>query len=226
MAIKIGGEYMHPSEIIAKNVHLINGKETGKCSICGRFSDYAFLKSESISSSFNDYQYFKYNTDFICEYCNACLSNTGFDGKALRNYSIIANESKYIILNKPAIIYHIDNQFSPPYIFMVSFSKKKHIFLHTKINYDQININISTDRYDLSFTKEQFNNIYIPCSDLYNTGFSKMEIETGIYRKWKLMDQKRDFFILDKEINKYRGTNLLNFVLYALSKEDEDNIEA
>ncbi|MDD4972577.1 MAG: hypothetical protein PHT07_24360 [Paludibacter sp.] len=213
---------MHVSEILANHLAVANGDIQDICSICGRKTNFGHDKKKSVSANFNDYQHFKYDTDCICEFCYACLSSNTFNEKTLRNYSIIANEKQIIVPDRPAIIVNINYPPDPPFVFMVSFSKKKHIFLHAKINTSEI-INIATDKYDLSFTKEQFNNVLLPCSKLYEAGFSKTEIERGEYRKWKVIDETPEFFRLNNEIQKHRGTHLLNFVLYTLSKETEDD---
>jgi CRISPR type IV-associated protein Csf1 len=212
------------SQIFTNHVGISEYTEFGTCAICGAGSIGLPLK-KAVSAKFNDFQYMRFKTDFTCGVCHKCLSGGGLDGKALRNYHTIANLEQIIFLEKSQIHDYIISPLDPPFIFLVSFSKKKHIFLHAKINFEKNPIYIATDKQDIILDIGEYAHLFGACKVLYDVGFSKTEMQTGLYKKLSLIDEVSNFWDHDLLISKYRNRFILQFTLYTISKKEEKEIE-
>ena len=176
-----------------------------------------------MSSNFNDWQYLKYANDRICQDCASCLDSGAFNGKALRNYSVLVTSKNITALARRDIAAAIFNPPDPLFVFMVTFTHKKHIFFHARVNRSASKFHIATDNGDIEVEPERFAGIYNICQRLYQAGFSKSEIRSGVYRKWKKIESFgiEEFRVLDREIAAFRGSFRLNFLLHVLDKEDD-----
>lgn len=96
---------MQVTELIGQHLTPKMGERAGQCCICGRNDEQGHSKKSIISSSFTDWRTLRYDTDVVCHYCAACLSNTAFSGKALRSYSVIATAPKLI----EGYVWHVED---------------------------------------------------------------------------------------------------------------------
>lgn len=210
------------SELLSSHLKVVRGNITGKCIVCGKSTEAGFDLSK-LSANFSSWGLLQHNGNNVCEYCMACISGDGFAGKALRNYSVTANYDDLVILSHENIAQYITSPLLPPFIFIVSFSKKKHIFLSARVNYQTANIFVATDKYNILVNVEEFTKLYGACQELVDNGLSKTEILSGIYRKWNKIEAFPKYYSLESIIKPYRKTFLLDFVLYAVKNKEKND---
>lgn len=196
-----------------------------KCDICGSQTDRNCLTKAVLSAKFNDWQHIRGNSGYICVDCAACLAGNSFNGKAFRSYSTLTTEASIKILNKSDIHSIIATPPDPPFVLIVTYTHKKHIFFHAQITTDNNSIYVATDKTDLRIQPHEYNELYSHCAVLYEAGFSKAEIETGKYRKWRRIEDfgTNRFLALNQQIAVHRNTALLEFVVHTLQKENTDD---
>lgn len=191
------------------------------CCICGINRDIVHKVQGVLSANFNDFQYLHYDSEYICPRCQSYLSDTGFEGKPLRCFNVIIigeiitklahNEIAKVLLAPP----------DPPFTIIVTYSHKKHIFLHAKPTTNLDSIYVATDKEDIVFSHSQFVEIYTICNELYNkVGLSKNDILYHLC-KWKLVEEYgiEKYYGLIAKLKKYYYTAFLRFVVYVLVKE-------
>ena len=218
-----GEQALTASQFIAQHL----SKKTGgtidsTCAFCGMRSQHCFPIKDILSANFNDHKYMRHDTDHVCDHCASCLDSKTLNGKALRNYSVIATESGITSLARNSIHRYIIEPPAPPFVFMVTFTHKKHIFFHARVNYAKTRFQVATDRIDIEIDPIQFKERYNICSRLYDASFSKAEIASNRYRKWNKIEKfgAAQFSELNKQIDVYRGSFYLDFLLHILQKEN------
>lgn len=203
---------------ISKHLKLENYKDIEKCCICGERGE--AIKSKKIfSGNFNDWQYIKFDSEYICNKCASCFSSKAFDGKALRNYSVLITDDLIEKINRQLILQTIKN---PPkkFAMIVTFSQKKHCFYQAKINTIEP-FRIATDKYTLDIYTKEFLDLYYNLYKLYDLKFSKTEILSGNYSTKNMKKAGGDLWEIDEKISKYRFTNLIDFSVWLLHKEEK-----
>lgn len=214
---------MEVTHFIGKHLVVMAGSIKGYCCFCGASTN-VLPRRDVLSSNFNDWQHVKYNSKYVCMMCAACLGSQALDGKALRNYSFIATNDKLITLQLPEISSCVLTPPEPPFVFVVTFTHKKHIVFHACLNHTKDLFTIATDKGNIEIVLGSFRKLYGTCQKLYDYGFSKVEMRSGGYKKWAKMDNcGTDFWSLDNDIKKYRNTFYLEFLLHILQKSEEDN---
>jgi len=212
---------MNSSAFICKHLGNKPGTEAGICAVCGTFDIKAHLKKYILSANFNDIQYLKYNSNYICSCCAKCLSDSAIDGKPLRSYSIFVTESNLIKLAHDDIHKIFLTPLEIPCLIMITYSHKKHIFFHAQITNDINAICVATDVGNIIFSQDEFIKIFNICNELYNkVGLSKDNIRFGQVR-WKQVEEYgiNTYQKLEYNLQKYYHTGLLNFIIYCLVKE-------
>lgn len=217
------GKLMNINAIMKSHVNPNSSGIQSRCAICGTLDDCVAIK-DALSAKFNDYQHLRFGSAYICVTCHACMRGDGVNGKALRNYSFIATVDELMILDKRGIVDSIAIPPDKEFIFCVSFTRKKHIFLHARINPGGCeDVYIATDKRDIFINRKEFCELFDACDKLYQAGFNKSEIETGIYKKFSVIEKLPEFHLLESEVKQHRGNFLLHFVCHVLTKEREDD---
>jgi len=211
-----------PTKFIAKHLKIKRVPHINKtvCKICGREIVRGLHYKKTLSSTFNDWQYCKYDSSYICKYCQACMDGKSFNGKAIRSYNLLITEDNIRVLNK-SDVYNIILNIELPSILMVTYSHKKHCFFNAIINKYNKNVWVATDKYRLLIDVNKFKFVYDSLDYLYQKGFSKSELESGYYKKYKLIDDIPNFYSIVDNICQYKYTKLFEFVLHLLSKKEK-----
>lgn len=216
---------MNVTSMIGKHLDLTEGTHSCRCSICGSQDVKGHLRKNIISSSFMDWDKLKYDTDGLCRNCVACLSNTGFQGKALRSYSVICTSTALKKATRNKIAEAILNPPTEPYLILVNYSMKKHAFFNAKVNNpDSDYVQIGTDRGSITFLRRFFRNGWEPAKRLYNGGFTKADIEAGTTAKYTKIEEYgvEQFYSDMRSLEALRETGTMQVLIHLLQKDQED----
>lgn len=216
---------MKTSEFIAKHLAKTPGTDAGTCVICGSETTEGTKRQKIISSSFTDWAQLKHNGTVVCPNCAACVSNSGFAGKALRSYSVIVTDSGVTKATRKDIAEAIISPPAGPYILIVNYSMKKHAWFNASINDPTSElVQIGTDQCSVVLYRRLFKAAFRAGMDLYAGGFSKQDIDLGNTQKYS----KIELYGVDKyyadmaELNALRETSAMQLLLWALHKDQEE----
>ncbi len=213
---------MKVTEMIGKHLQTIDGEIDGVCVFCGAGKGTA--KKKVISSSFMDWAHLRHDGNIVCPNCAACLSNTGFSGKALRSYSVICTDDNLEKAARADIVSALHQPPGKPYIILVNYSQKKHAFFYARIN-DPCNdaVVIGTDKGTVSFSRCVFIRAWTIAKRLYDGGFSKKDIELGNTQKYKTIEEYgvSQYYADMAGLSALRETNTMQLLLHLLYKEDQ-----
>jgi CRISPR type IV-associated protein Csf1 len=212
------GQLRDATNLLVEHLSRKGGTRIGLCAICGAENQAGLPIKKAVSSNFNDWRYMKYDSNSICCNCAACLDSSALDGKALRNYSFIATESELRILSHSDIAQSIMNPPEPPFVFVVTFTHKKHAFWEACINKNRDRFVVATETGSVKIERGEFTEQYKLCQRLYDAGFSKEEIRMGNYRKWIAIESFPDFFDVEDKIKDIRGILGFEFLVNILQK--------
>jgi len=212
------------SEFIGKHLKIDDiCSDIATCAICGLKSDRNLPLSQVLSGNFNDFQKLRFDSDRICVYCKACLGGDSWNGKAIRNFSFFATESELVAISRkdlPKLTFSVS---ITPFVFIVTFTGKKHVFFNAIINESLAKYVIATEKGNVEIIPEKHLPVYEACQSLYDQGLSKNEILTGNYKKWSKMIDIPDFWQLEEQIVPYRNTFLLKYLTFIMTKEIEND---
>lgn len=211
-------------ELLAKHLTKKPPAETNiTCGICGSYGS-GFKVKDVVSSNFTGWHYLTHGKDHICVNCQACLDSKSLNGKALRNYSFIATEDEMKVLQHSEIALNILNPPIPPFVFVVTYTHKKHAFLNAVLNDNRERLNVALEMGYVKFSRQVFIARHNEARKLYDAGFSKEEIRTGEYRKWRLLEEVGDeFWEVDRSLEVYRFTPFFNFLIHILQKGETND---
>jgi CRISPR type IV-associated protein Csf1 len=216
---------MTVTELIGKHLDRTDGTHSCRCSICGIQDEKGHLKKSIISSSFMDWEKLKYDTDGLCRNCVACLSNTGFQGKALRSYSVICTDSELKKATRNELAEAILNPPAEPYIILVNYSMKKHAFFNARVNDPNSEyVCIGTDRSRIIFLRSFFREGWEPARRLYAGGFTKADIEAGTTAKYSKINEYgvEQFYRDMRSLEPLRETGTMQVLIHLLQKDQEE----
>jgi len=210
---------MKTIKFISKHLTKLDSDVSGKCAICGE-EHIGFKLKKVLSANFNDWKYIKDgSTKHVCVDCQSCLGSKNFDGKALRNYSVIITKKEIKKIKRSDILEVIRNPLKE-FVIIVNFSQKKHAFWDAKINNNKRHTYIATDKGSYILNNKNFLELYNDLFTLYEMKISKTEMRSGKYNFINLM-KNNNIFDIDNKIKKQRGTNNFDFAIWLLHKEEK-----
>ncbi len=126
-------------------------------------------------------------------------------------------------MDRKDVIEVIRNLPEEPFELQVTFSYKKHCFFYCDTNYNKDFIVIGTDLGKVKFNVKEFLQFYEIVKELYEGGFNKNEIMTGISFKYEKIEKFGDnrYYKLNNKIEKIRNTLYMLFMLSILIKNKE-----
>lgn len=136
----------------------------------------------------------------------------------------MSTEDELKVLQHIDIAENVLNPPQPPFVFVVTKTHKKHAFLNAVLNDSRERLDIGLEQESIRFERHEFRHAYHHARVLYEVGFSKEEIRTGQYRKWRLLEQLgNNFWAINRTLEIYRFTPFFNFLVHILQKgEDHD----
>ncbi len=228
-------------EFIAKNLYEYSENLTKKvydvdsiCSFSGQRITKGILRKDFISSTFTDYQYLKYDSDYVGLDIALCMEYVIPNGKgkliSLRFKSFYVSEDSIRFLNREdleGLIFNIPND---KFVLCVSFGFKKHISFKSEINYNRNIFNVYTDKGVCQIDVFQIKELYSILKNWYTvidgkedtsqqvTYFTKDDILYGCGNLSRIMNYTGNYYYESEYISRYRNTFLLEFLVHILNK--------
>lgn len=194
-----------------------------QCALCGRKINEGIKKKSVVSSNFNDWSLFKFDSNHICKNCIACLSGSTLGKReGIRNYSIFITKNSFKKLERNEIQDAVFGDHTDPFIILITFSHKKHAFFYGEVNQPGSDrIAVGTDKGKMVLTKKPAKELLEICQSLYNAGFSRQEIASCHSLKFNRIEKYGTdaYYRALEKIMKYKGTQTLDFILHILKKE-------
>lgn len=229
---------MNTIELIAKH---LDKKVLGEpeevdtiCAFTGQKINEGFKLKDALSSSFTDYEYIKYKSEYVSVELALLLSGKIINGKAgLRNYSFLATENELKIFKTEEVWRALFEEKETPFMLCVTFNGKKHTSFKAKLNYNNTDFVIQTDLAPVRIYMPDVNEVFPIIQNRYSvipekketsmkpTFFTKEEIEFGC-SNFKKIEQygAEKFFSEEKILNKYRGSMFLKLLTFVVRKND------
>ena len=214
---------MANTRLIANNIKVELGKETGICKMCGQHTEKGFKAKDVIKDArFTNFDELKnIKSDVVCEHCTACMKNA-----QLRRSSYIADENKIIFLKKNDIenyIFDLDKIVKGSFVVCVTDSFKKHTSFKATVNNDTKKFVVTHENYKFWFDVKQLKEIYQTMNDMY-LHFTKDEILSGEYEPYLMMEYFKEhtedeFFSNESILVKERGSNAFKFLVHIMNSE-------
>jgi len=191
----------------------------GVCALCSDKKYKVEPQKNYIGDNFNNRDLLRGNTGFICEACATTLKNS-----KIRRSCWVIDAEKQIFLSKQElepIIFDLYNCIGLPFIFAVTTSYKKHLFLHCEANYNHNKFKVRFDDVTVTVNAEKHQGLFSNLCDLYNH-FTKTEIKNADYNFKKIRDYgMHKWEEMESQISGYRGSPIFDFLLYILNKTEK-----
>lgn len=226
---------MYLSEIITKHIeHSFKTVECASvCSVCGKKITQAVRKRDIIKSSFTDYEYLKYKSDYLCCECSALIGQVTVEGKKtwLRNFSFTASETELRVLKREEIQEALFNPPEPPFVFCVTYSNKKQVAVKASLQYSREKYKVYTDKGIADIVPAELKKLSGIISKWYSvipekahlkqspTYFTKDEILHGTTDLRRIEQYGvSDYFAENKELERHRRTPTLTLLVFAANR--------
>lgn len=210
--------------IIGKHFDIKSKYQKKRCCICGDTHP-CVDKKDVIKSSFMDHEWLC-DSKYICIYCAACVGYQMSRAMALRTTSFVATDKYFKRLKKNEVWQYVEAPPATPYVLAVTFSNKKHIAFKSILSPGGMRF-VSTDKGNvvIDFNKELIKIIkswYSVIGDTKQepTAFTKKDILYGSSHHSKMGKYGASkYFAENQFLNKFRGTESLNLLVYLLNKQ-------
>lgn len=205
------------------------------CAFTGEKINEGILLKDVISDTFTDFESIKFPSEFVSvDIAKLILPviPTEKNLNSLRVYSFLATENKLEILKTDSFLPILENPPEPPFIFVVSFSNKKHIAYKARTNYSKDPFYVSTDKGFCLINKNKLSELLEVARRWYTvipgkensatqpTYFTKDEIFSGNESISKIREFGIQQYMQDVEIlRKFRGTLFAEIVKMSLKKQ-------
>ena len=226
---------MNSIKFIAKHINYDSDKIVDCDTVCaftGEKITKGIKKKVALSGNFTDFEYLKFESDYISVDAFKCLGEmiqTEKKLNSLRNYSYLVTESDLKILKKDELWDIIINPPNPPFILAYTFSSKKHTTFKSKITTDKNKIQIITDTYgNVEIDKILLNDVIEIVQSWYSatadmpaiaTFFTKDEILAGSDNLKKIQVYGLEKFnVEDKILSRFRNTPQLILLTRLVNK--------
>lgn len=205
------------------------------CAFTGQQITEGVLKSDLLSDNFTDFEALKYpsayvSIDVACMISPVIQTEKGLN--SLRVYSFLAISDGLKLLKRDDFLSILENPPTEPFIFVLSFSNKKHIAYKARENCGGFPFYVSTDKGLCLIAKSHLDTFLeiakrwytiIPGkenSDQQPTYFTKDEILTGCYNNKKISEYGiAQFLKEDAVLKSFRKTLFAEVVCFCLTKQ-------
>lgn len=230
----------HLKEKYLSNLKLEVHKDINEiCAFTGDKISEGIKKKDFISSTFTDFEYLKFNSEWVSLDIALCMEYIIPNDKgtliSLRFKSFYVSEKELRFLNRDDLEELIFNIPDSPFIIAVSFGFKKHISFKSKINFSKDKFIVSTDKGLVEIDKNKIDELYQIMKKWYTivegkeetsqqpTYFTKDDILNGCSNYMKIEQYGNKYFIENDYIQKFRNTFLLEFLCHILNKRSKNN---
>jgi CRISPR type IV-associated protein Csf1 len=220
-------DYVYPTHLIydALNLKTLGVTEpcNSVCAFCGTKITHGIKLKDTISDAFTNFDILiNRDASHVCTCCYSCLKEP-----KLRHMNFIAigdspeTNAQLIYFKRNEIEKWLFNPPSPPFVFAVTISMKKHMSFKARINYSNKVFYIQKEDEQIPFSPDKYKPIFEAMNRLYKT-FSKSTIQTGSYQQPYIQKYGFHEFKQDEAIIKdKRGTQQFNLLIYSLNMNEE-----
>ena len=211
---------MHPCEILYKiaGKDVEYGIQSGICRVTGQISTGVNF-DKWVKDTFTNFD-FLHPGDIISNEALFCFDEkskiiqekTGKEKEQkFRSYSHFVHNAKWHILTKADKSKMYKLLLDDPEIAVISDSGQRHLFFKHRLGFWQFEDHFITP------DKEGLQAITDIAGQLYHSGFSKEEIETGNYSQYKIKKAGMKLWIeLERQLRPHRGTKLFSLSIWLL----------
>jgi hypothetical protein len=204
------------------------------CAFTGLPITKGILKKDFISSTFTDFEYLKYQSDYVGLDIALCMDyiipNENNKLISLRFKSFYVSEYEIRFLKREdleSLVFNIQNR---PFILCISFGFKKHISFKSQVQLSDKSFTLFTDKGSCKIDIESIQELYKIIQKWYTvieskkntsqqpTSFTKDDIIHGCRNYTKISEYQGDYFKENDIIEKYRGTFLIELLAHILNK--------
>jgi len=188
------------------------------CWLCGgNTNGKGTPKKKTIKPTFTDHSLARAPmSQSICEACTWALSE-----RSLRNYSIFATSKGLYHPSRPEIQKICLSPPEPPFLLTIAISGQKWLHFKTKINYNNICFAAAFEETPTTIIPMQFATITKYTELLYNGGFTKDEILSGIYNNSRIMAYGISKFEEHETIlRRFRGSRQFELAVFLAQKRE------
>ena len=204
------------------------------CAFTGKQIISGIPTKQAIKKTFTDFEYLKYESDYISaeawKVLNPCIQgNNGLN--ALRSYSYIVTNSGIKIIKHAEYMHALINPPEPPFVFVITYSNKKHTAFKAVINHSRQSFIVQTDVNRVVIDSARLAEICPVIQDWYSvipekadttlqpTWFNKSEILHGCDNPRRIEQYGFErYFTENKIIDGFRGTEFLKLITFCLTK--------
>lgn len=158
--------YVEPKKYICSSCETI-------CAFCGKDIVKGVPLKNVVSGNFTDYQALK-PSEFSCYDCAQACS--------FFHYSYIADQNGLRLLNNREMVEEIQKAQQPPFVCVVTTSKKKHLFYEAVVNNSSVNFICRFEQENIPVNLEQLRQDFVFIGSLLALGEYKQSIEEGSLR--------------------------------------------
>ena len=207
---------MFASHLIAQS-HGIQSQGEHQCCICG--APAGKDRKESLKPTFTNMDALLYPlSEYICAACDFCLS------PLTRRASFLCTKKVFTAIKREDLSKFLFSPPRVPFIFCVTTSFKKYLWIYSKVNANPDMFHIRFDDMDIWCEPRKHRRVFQATEILYQS-FSKKEIRTGGYRLINLekLETLSTFERLEAEIKHWRGSAIFELCLHAANLLNDYN---
>lgn len=148
-AVQLIGNHLKKMPSLQRDIPLETGI-SAVCAISGAPISEGVPLKKVLSSTFTDYEYIKYPSQYLSLEAFLCISeifpsNTPNRYNSLRVYNYYANQEKFQILKREEILPLLIHPPQPPFILCTTYNNKKHTSYKARVNWDTEEFIVRTD---------------------------------------------------------------------------------
>jgi hypothetical protein len=206
------------------------------CAFSGVKITEGVLMSDLVKVTFTEHELIKYSSKYasieIALLIEAVIKGEkGFN--SMRNYSFYADESKLELLKRENILELLLSIPKTPFQIGVTYSNRKHLAYKAPVNFSTENYQVITDLGIVNFEKQKAIQIIEIAQKWYSvipekketaampTFFTKDQIKGISMPNHKQIEAYglQKYFKETQELEKFRGTSLINLIIHCLNKK-------
>jgi len=195
--------------------------EGTRCKLCGITITNGVPDKEVFGISFNNRDIFRYNSKYLCTACTHAFE------RQYRSTSFFASRDAYLPFKNDVMWRALLNPPVPPFIICITESYKKHNLIRAAINYNPERYVIRFEEKSVVFERIKAIAMMRCAAKLYFNGFSRVEIQNGCHNYKKIMEFGiEEYQACDKQLQEWRGDDLLEVIILGLSTTKRDVYQA
>jgi hypothetical protein len=217
-----GNEIQKEINFIDPMTHKDMEEFRGYCYLCGEQTTYGMKLKKIFSNVFTDWNIGKCRTStHVCPACCFTILTTK-EHYGIRTFSNVANKDRLYLPNRVEMREFLLHPPDPPFVINLAVSKKKHIAFKGEVNYSKDIFTVMYEEMPVLIDRKDFTRL-LELVEHFLYGFTKTEITTGEYNQKRILNFGIEAWeAFEKRIKKYRGSPLLDVVMFVAQKVEEE----